>query len=291
MKSVGYATEVSPCYDFFISYYHGTGFDFAKYLKDHVKDFNRTAFLDKSDIHTEVREQSDEWRAQIDEGITNSKNFVLLMTLGFNNRPEIKREWKKALASGSKCILFKKDNLRDQDLLMELDNEIIDFSKYNYSKFSDNCELLDCLVAQLRRIPSSGMSIENSSLTSISLKPSVDVRKPKFNCFQEIYSFAISFSGMNLSDSDAREFANYWITTSSTLDFSKFKQAFSFANSFSGMNLNNNESKNFALDWVIRFSDKDIEEFKKRFSYANSICGLNMNVSDAKKFAINMLTK
>lgn len=83
-------------YDFCISYYSATAFHYAKHLKVHAKDFHRTAFLDREDIHGDINEDTDDWRFQIDRGIARSKNFILVMTLGFQDRPEIKREWKIA---------------------------------------------------------------------------------------------------------------------------------------------------------------------------------------------------
>jgi hypothetical protein len=137
-------------YDFFISYYHGTGFAFAKYLKEHAKDFNRTAFLDKEDIHSDIKEGSDEWRLQVDRGIAKSKNFVLIMTIGFKDRPEIKREWKKAIENRVRCFIFKKDVLKNQDLIVRTDNEQIDFSKYHYTSFSNEFDLLESVEARIR---------------------------------------------------------------------------------------------------------------------------------------------
>lgn len=138
-------------YDLFISYYHGIGFVFAEYLKDHAKDFNRTAFLDRKDIREDIKEESDEWRFQVDQGLAKSRNFILIMTLGFNNRPEIKREWKKAIENGTRCLLFKKDVLENHDLVMRIDGEEIDFSKYQYKSFNNSCDLLESVEARIRQ--------------------------------------------------------------------------------------------------------------------------------------------
>jgi hypothetical protein len=129
-------------YDFFISYYFGTGFAFAKYLKDYAKNFGRNAFLDKEDIPKDIIEETDIWRSHIDRAIGNSKKFILIMTRGFNERPEIKREWKKASENGINALLFKKDDLADEELIMKIDNETFDFSKYLYTPFSDKHDLL-----------------------------------------------------------------------------------------------------------------------------------------------------
>lgn len=140
-------------YDFFISYYSGTGYAFAKYLKDHAKDFGRSAFLDKEDIRKDIKEETDEWRSQIDQGIANSRNFILVMTLGFKDRPEIKRELRNAFSRGISVFSFKKDSLDDQDLIMETDEGTIDFSKREYTPFNDECDLLAKVEHRLRGKP------------------------------------------------------------------------------------------------------------------------------------------
>lgn len=147
------ANTDSKSYDFFISYYSATGLPYAKHLKAHAKDFHHTAFLDKEDIHTDIKKESDEWRLQIDQGIANSKNFILVMTLGFKDRPEIKREWKIACNNGIRRFLFKKDGLDNQELIMETDEGKIDFSKWDYTPFNNECDLLTEVENRLRGKP------------------------------------------------------------------------------------------------------------------------------------------
>jgi len=145
------ATETrNKKHDFFISYYSGTGFVFAKYLREHAKDFGRDAFLDKVDIDKNINEETDEWRSQIDQAIEESNNVILIMTLGFKERREIKRELEKAWENGISVFLFKKDDLDDRELIMEIDTKTIDFSKNEYTPFSDACDLLTKVENTLR---------------------------------------------------------------------------------------------------------------------------------------------
>ena len=137
-------------YDFFISYYFGTGFAFAKYLKDHAKDFGRNAFLDTEDISKSIIEETDEWRSHIDHAIEDSTSFILILTLGFKERHEIKRELKKAFDKGINVLLFKKEDLADEELIMKIDNETVDFSKKEYTSFSNECDLLAKVEETLR---------------------------------------------------------------------------------------------------------------------------------------------
>ena len=64
------------------------------------------------------------------------------MTLGFKERHEIRRELKKAFDKGINVLLFKKEDLDAQELIMRIDNETIDFSKNEYTSFTNECDLL-----------------------------------------------------------------------------------------------------------------------------------------------------
>jgi hypothetical protein len=152
-------------YDFFISYYSGTGSILAKYLKEHAKDFGRNAFFDNEDIDRSIREETDEWRSQIDEAIEKSENFVLIMTLGFQKRHEIRRELKKAFDKGTNVLLFKKEGLDAQELIMRIDNETIDFSRKEYTSFTNECDLLTKVEEALRgkRKPQKPSSFKNEA--------------------------------------------------------------------------------------------------------------------------------
>jgi hypothetical protein len=147
------ANKDNKIYDFFILYYQATGLPYARHLKAHASELHRTAFLDKEDIRADIKEDSDEWRLQIDQGIANSKNFILVMTLEFNDRPEIKREWKIACNNGIRRFLFKKDGLDNQELIMETDEGKIDFSKWDYTPFNNECDLLTEVENGLRGKP------------------------------------------------------------------------------------------------------------------------------------------
>jgi hypothetical protein len=129
--------------DFFISYYSGTGATFAKYLKKHSKDIgNLTSFLDKEDIPKNIDEDSENFHLHIDKGIENSKNFVLIMTLRFNERPEVIREFVKARDLKIPIFLFKQDILNTENLYSFYEGDPIDFSAMQYSEFKDECDLL-----------------------------------------------------------------------------------------------------------------------------------------------------
>ena len=130
-------------YDFFISYYSGTGSIFARYLKDHSKDIGGlTAFLDKDDIPKNVTDDMPEWHSFIDQGIKNSKYFILIMTRRFNERLEVIREYWKAIDNKIPIFLFKQNKLKNVDLSSGIGHDPVDFSCMEYIEFSDECDLL-----------------------------------------------------------------------------------------------------------------------------------------------------
>jgi len=137
-------------YDVFICYYSKTGKLFARYLKNGLPDFNREAFLDVENIPKYVKRETDEWRSHIDDGIKNSDNFVLIMTLGFNKRREVLRELKQAFESNMKVYYFKYEHLDDEELIVEIDNEKRDLSESEYNIFCNDADLLTQVEERLR---------------------------------------------------------------------------------------------------------------------------------------------
>jgi len=136
-------------YDLFISYYSGTGIDFAKFLRAKLRDFGINAFLDVEEIPKTIKCDTDEWRTQIDRAILNSQKFVLLMTLGFNTRNEILREIKVAKDNKIERIHFKHSSLKNSDLLMRIGDEKLDLSKLQYITFDNEPDLLRKLGLEL----------------------------------------------------------------------------------------------------------------------------------------------
>ena len=136
-------------YDLFISYYSGTGIDFAKFLRTKLRDFGINAFLDVEEIPKTIKNDTDEWRTQIDRAILNSQKFVLLMTLGFNTRNEILRELKVAKDNKIEMINFKHSSLKNADLLMRIGDAKLDLSKFQYITFDNEPDLLRKLGTEL----------------------------------------------------------------------------------------------------------------------------------------------
>ena len=136
-------------YGLFISYYSGTGIDFAKFLKTKLKDFGVNAFLDVEDMPKSIKCDTDEWRTWIDRAILNSQKFVLLMTLGFNTRSEVLHELKVAKVNKIERIHFRHSSLENADLLVKIGDEKLDLSKFQYIIFDDEPDLLRKLGTEL----------------------------------------------------------------------------------------------------------------------------------------------
>lgn len=128
-------------YDVFIAYYRKTGLDFARYLKEGLKDFEYSAFLDLYDIPSSVKNGSDEWRMCRDKALLNSDKMLLIMTEGFNTRPEVLHEIELAMDKGIRIIYFKHEDLPYAVELM-VKGKKINLSKYALNSFDNSPDLL-----------------------------------------------------------------------------------------------------------------------------------------------------
>jgi hypothetical protein len=65
--------------------------------------------------------------------------------------------------------------------------------------------------------------------------------------YKEVYDFAYSAMGMNLTLSAATAFADLWFTNCSEASFEPFKEAYRFAYSATGMNMTSSSAKEWAI--------------------------------------------
>jgi sugar/nucleoside kinase (ribokinase family) len=136
-------------YDIFISYYQSTGNDFAESLWKGLQEFERKPFLDREDIPKTTETESDEWRKYIDNAIKTSPTFVLVMTVGFNNRKEVARELKLAFENRKRIIFMKQVDLATSDLTIDIEGNPTDLSKFEFTSFENNSELIRKVVSVL----------------------------------------------------------------------------------------------------------------------------------------------
>lgn len=74
-------------------------------------------------------------------------------------------------------------------------------------------------------------------------------------------------------------------------DLSLHKEVFDYAKSPSGPMMNRSEAKQFADEWISDFSREDLQKFKEIFDYAKSPSGPMMNRSEAVDFARSYFKK
>jgi len=135
------AQEELQKYHVFICYYTRTGISYAEHLKHGLHDMDISAFVASEDIPKTIKKNTEKWRNIIDYALKNSDKFILIMTLGFNNRLEIKREFK--LARKLKDIIYcKHKNVPKDELKIQINEDCIDLSEYEYIEFEDKPDLL-----------------------------------------------------------------------------------------------------------------------------------------------------
>jgi len=145
-------------YDVFIAYYRKTGIDFAKDLKKGLRDLDYSAFLDLYDIPSLVKDGSDEWRMSRDKALSNSDKMLLIMTTGFDTRPEVLHEIELAMDKGIGIIYFKHKDL-PYDMEFMIKGKKISLSKYPLNSFDNSPDLLRKSLAILK--PHSPLVVES----------------------------------------------------------------------------------------------------------------------------------
>lgn len=123
--------------------------DFARFLKKGLLDFNVISFLDEENIPKSVHQDTDEWRQYIDTAIKDSSNFVLIMTVGFNKRPEVIRELKLAFGIGVKKFFARQADLDKTDAIVSIDDKPVDLTNYENIFFSNEADLLRKVISAL----------------------------------------------------------------------------------------------------------------------------------------------
>jgi len=134
-------SEPTKPFDGFICYKRSSGEDFAEHLQCGLNEFGFSAFLDTLDIPARFR-GSDEWSKARDKTIVECKTFLLILTAGFENSPEIKKELRLARqVSGKEFVYFKHRGL-DHDIKIDLGNEVLDLGKQQQTEFDNKNDLL-----------------------------------------------------------------------------------------------------------------------------------------------------
>ena len=131
-------------YDVFIAYYRISAKDFASHLERGLEDNELTPFRDETSI-----KNSEEWRKKRDEGLYNCKVFILLMTPGYQTRPELIYEIKKARENKIPMLYCCDANLSDHHMCVDLGSETINLKDYQLIFFNKQEELFRKVYYQL----------------------------------------------------------------------------------------------------------------------------------------------
>jgi hypothetical protein len=156
-------------------------------------------------------------------------------------------------------------------------------------EFEQRIEELLRHIYQVPKHPKPALGTKPSFLE----KPDVSSNAPRTTInnasFQEVFTFANSWGGINLSQTEATEFASVWMDQFNGKDFNIFKKVYSFANGWGGINLNAKDAKDFAINWVRDYYTVNFDEFKEQFFFA--LTNMNLNTRDAIKRALTEIKR
>jgi hypothetical protein len=125
-------------YEVFICYRENTAKDYALHLWEGLRVYQHTAFLNIRDIPTRFSEGSEKWRARINDAITNCEVFLMIVTQGFENSPEIQREIDFAIKQNRKFMCLRHRYLPENITIKSL----INLEEYQQIPFEKPEELL-----------------------------------------------------------------------------------------------------------------------------------------------------
>ena len=133
-------------YEVFICYKQNTAQDYALHLWEGLREFQHTAFLDSKDIPTRFSKGTEKWRECRDNAITNCELFLMIVTQGFENSPEIQREVELAIQKNRKLMCLRHRHLPENITIKSL----INLGEYQQISFDTREELLREVLHNLR---------------------------------------------------------------------------------------------------------------------------------------------
>ena len=127
-------------YDVFICYKRDSAKDLAIMLKEALKDFEISAFVDLMDIPKEF-EFTDKWWQARDEAICNCGKIVMIVTAGFDRSPEIVKEINLAINEQKKFMCFRWENL-ETNIIVNLGDKLFELKDQQQISFNTPEELI-----------------------------------------------------------------------------------------------------------------------------------------------------
>ena len=129
-------------YEVFICYKQSTAKDYALHLWEGLRERQITAFLDIKDIPRKFKEGTDKWRACRDKAIIDCKTFLMIVTRGFENSPEIQKEIAWAIKEKKEFMCLRRRILSPDIPINLLMKKRINLEDYQQIPFDTPEELL-----------------------------------------------------------------------------------------------------------------------------------------------------
>jgi TIR domain len=135
-------------FDVFICHKKSSGKDFADHLKAGLEEIGYHAFLDSKDI-PKMTDGVEEWIQIRDRALKESRNFIVIMTPGFDLSNEVKNELRMARAAGHRNYLYFRQRDMGRKIVVDLGNEKLDLSRQEQVSFENKEELLRLAIGIL----------------------------------------------------------------------------------------------------------------------------------------------
>lgn len=169
IERIRYLGAMLKPFDVFICYKKSSGKDFAEHLKAGLDELGYHAFLDSKDI-PKMTDGKEEWIEIRNQALRESKNFILIITPGFDLSQEVKNELRMARATGNKNFLYFRHRDLGRKIIVDLENEKVDLGKQEQVSFESKEELLRLahgILSKEAGVPSRSSSIQENSQDQI----------------------------------------------------------------------------------------------------------------------------
>ncbi|MCW9035951.1 MAG: hypothetical protein OQJ97_17145 [Rhodospirillales bacterium] len=108
--------------------------------------------------------------------------------------------------------------------------------------------------------------------------------------YKIIYRFADNSSYMDMSESEAKQFADEWTKNRTFEEFIIFRKVYRFADNSSYMGMTEKKAKEFALEWIENgYTADDYAVFSDAFKFADNGSFMDMSEDRAAEFAFQKL--
>jgi len=166
-------------FDVFICYKKSSGKDFAEHLKSGLEELGLHSFIDSKDIPQMV-DGKEEWAKIRDRAIEESKTFIFIITPGVDKSSEVIKELSTARKIGNKEFIYFRHRNLGRKIVIDLEDEKVDFGKQQQVSFETKEELLRLAHNILFKGQISGVSLHNLQLAPsksvVSISPNSEGR-------------------------------------------------------------------------------------------------------------------